>query len=135
MDNLLRSMRYTFILTPPHARTLARSGWTKKDIKAFISEYARVPATRGIMQPGAEGKPQGLFNGRVQPRGGDTVPIVRDPEFMRIVVAGGPGAFVGQVIGGGPTPGQKATQVMEFPKDWTKLVAKYKDVVPNYARY
>ena len=46
MDNLLRSQRYTFIFTPPHARTLARAGWTKKDIKAFIAEYARVPATR-----------------------------------------------------------------------------------------
>ena len=54
---------------------------------------------------------------------------------MRIIVAGGPGAFIGHVIGGGPTPGQKATQVIELPKNWNKLVAKYKDIVPTYARY
>jgi hypothetical protein len=134
MDNLLRGQRYTFIFTPPHAKTLARAGWTKKDIKQLIAEYARVPALRAGM-PLMGGKPVGLFKGRLTPRENETVAIVRDPEFMRIIVAGGPGAFVGQVAGGGPTPGQKATQVIELPQNWSKLVAKYRDVVPTYIRY
>ena len=30
---------------------------------------------------------------------------------------------------------KKQYEKMEFPKDWDKLVAKYKNMVPTYARY
>ena len=49
--------------------------------------------------------------------------------------AGGPGAFIPHTIGGGATPGAKQTQKIEFPKGWDKLVKKYKDMVPTYAKY
>ena len=77
----------------------------------------------------------GLFKGRIKARDTDTVPLIRNPEFIRIIVAGGPGAFIAHAAGGGATPGRKQTQRVEFPKNWDKLVAKYKNVVPTYAKY
>ena len=52
-----------------------------------------------------------------------------------MIVGGGPGAFIAQIIGGGATPGKKQTQKIDLPKNWAKLVAKYKNVVPTYAKY
>jgi hypothetical protein len=135
MDNITRAMRYTFIFTPPHAKNLAREGWTKEDIKEFISEYARIPGSRFNAMPGIGGVRPGLYKGKIFARDTDTVAIIRDPRFIRIIVAGGPGAFIAHVVGGGATPGKKQTQKIELPKNWDKLVAKYKNVVPTYAKY
>jgi hypothetical protein len=139
---LLKAQRYNIILPPIHAKVLGRQGWTKKDIKKFIADYARVPATLYNLQAQNlaavnpnEKISHSLYNGKIPAREWDMVPVVRDPEFIKIIVAGGPGAFIGQLIGGGPTPGRKATQKIELPANWDKLVAKYKDVVPTYAKY
>jgi hypothetical protein len=135
IDNLQRGMRYTFIFTPPHAKNLAREGWTKEDVKEFISEFARMPGARFNSMPGFGGVRPGLYKGKISARDTDTVAFIRDPRFIRIIVAGGPGAFIAHVVGGGATPGKKQTQKIDFPKNWDKLVAKYKNVVPTYARY
>jgi len=135
MDNMPRGMRYTIIFTPPHAKNLHREGWTKQDIKKFLSEFKRMPGYQFNSMPAiGESKP-GLFKGRIKARDTDTVPLIRNPEFLRIIVAGGPGAFIAHAAGGGATPGRKQTQRVEFPKNWDKLVAKYKNVVPTYAKY
>ena len=63
------------------------------------------------------------------------VPLIRDPRFIRVIVGGGPGAFVAHLVGGGATPGMKEIQKIEFPKNWDKLVAKYKNMVPAHAKY
>jgi hypothetical protein len=135
MDHITRGMRYTFIFTPPHAKNLAREAWTKEDIKEFISEYARIPGSRFNNMPGIGGARPGLYKGKISARDTDTVGLIRDPRFIRIIVAGGPGAFIAHVVGGGATPGKKQTQKIELPKNWDKLVAKYKHVVPTYAKY
>jgi hypothetical protein len=135
MDNLLRSMRYTFIFTPPHAKNMAREGWTKQDIKEFISEYARMPGFRFNNMPPIAGISLGLYKGKISIRETDMVPFIRDPRFIRIIIAGGPGAFIAHLAGGGATPGMKQTQKIEFPKNWDQLVKKFKDVVPTYAKY
>jgi hypothetical protein len=135
MDSLPRGMRYTFIFTPPHAKNLAREGWTKGDIKEFISEFARMPGSRFTMKPGLGGVKPGIYKNRISAKDIDTVRIISDPQFIRIIVAGGPGAFIAHLVGGGATPGKKQTQKMELPKNWDNLVAKYKNVVPTYAKY
>ena len=135
MDNLPRGMRYTFIFTPPHAKNLAREGWTKEEMKEFISEFTRMSGARFNSMPGFGGVRPGMYKGKISARDTDTVAFIRDPRFIRIMVAGGPGAFIAHVVGGGATPGKKQTQKIELPKNWDKLVAKYKNVVPTYARY
>ena len=85
--------------------------------------------------PGIGGARPGLYKGKISARDMDTVASIRDPRFIRIIVAGGPGAFIAHVVGGGATPGKKQTQKIELPKNWDKLVAEYKHVVPTYAKY
>ena len=133
MDHLQRGFTHTLVFTPAHARILAKAGWTKRDIKECIAESARNPF---VMQPGAGGAPSNtLYQGHIKARAGETVRIIRDPRTIRIIVAGGPGAFIAHVFGGGPTPGQHEIKKIELPGEWDKLVSKYRDVVPNYMRY
>ena len=134
IDHILRGMRYTFILTPPHAKNLNREGWTKEDIKKFIAEYTRVPGYR-FKNKRVVGEGGGLYKGKISIRDEDMVAVIRDHRFIKIIVAGGPGAFIAHAVGGGATPGMKQTQKIELPKNWDKLVKKYKDVVPTYAKY
>jgi len=135
VDSLPRGMRYTLVFTPAHAGNLAREGWTKEGIKEFICEFARMPGSRINRMPPIGTANPGPYKGKFSIRDTDMVPVVRDPRFIRIIVAGGPGAFIAHIVGGGATPGMKQTQKIEFPKDWEKLVKKYKDMVPTYAKY
>lgn len=122
------------LLTPTQARTLAHKGWSKAMIRKFVYEYGRVPAYRhpSFYTGGGWTKrsPE-----TVPPNPADAVPIVPNPDFIKIVVVGGPGAFVGIACGGG-LPGAKfVTRKVALPADWPKLVAKYKTLVPTYERY
>jgi hypothetical protein len=135
IDQITRGMRYTLIFTPPHAKNLAREGWTKEDIKEFISEYARISGARFNNMPAIGGNRPGLYKGKISARDVDTVALIKDPRFIRIIVAGGPGAFIAHAVGGGATPGMKQTQKIELPGNWDKLVKKYKNIVPTYAKY
>lgn len=85
--------------------------------------------------PAIGGIRPGIYKGKIPARDTDTVALIRDPQFIRIIVGGGPGAFIAHAVGGGATPGKKQTQKIEMPKNWDKLVKKYKNVVPTYAKY
>ncbi len=132
-NNIVPGMVYSIIFPPLHAKTLASFGWTKQDIREFISEYARVPAAhRGLSIGQANPK---LFKGRVNAREGDTVRLINDTRVIRVIVAGGAGSFIAHAIGGGPTPGKAEILKIELPANWDKLVKKYRNVVPNHVRY
>ena len=82
------------VLGPEHARILAEDGWRKRDIKLFLFEHARKPV--GLLRRG--GPPQGdsrremLWPKFVDPSDdAQLVPVVRRPEDIHILVAGGPG--------------------------------------------
>ena len=82
------------VLGPEHARMLAEAGWRKRDVKLFLFEHARKPVR--LLRKG--GPPQGderrdLFWPRfVDPADDDQmVPVVRRPENINIIVAGGAG--------------------------------------------
>ena len=82
------------VLGPEHARILAEAGWRKRDVKMFLFEHARKPVR--LLRRG--GPPQGdsdrsLFWPRfVDPDDdGQLVPVVRRPENINIIVAGGAG--------------------------------------------
>ena len=82
------------VLGPEHARMLAEAGWKKRDVRLFLFEHARKPVR--LLRRG--GPPQGdgqrdLFWPRfVDPADDDQmVPVVRRPENINIVVAGGAG--------------------------------------------
>jgi hypothetical protein len=124
----------TLTLPPQFTRTLAQGGWTKKEVKEFISKYAYVPAYRTAEYwPGSPvfvGQ-RGLMKGKITIRESDQLPLAPDPESIVIITAGGKGPFIGMHIGGG----RRTIQKVELPANWDKLVNEYKNIVPTYARY
>ena len=61
----------------------------------------------------------------------DHVLLMRNRENLRIVVAGGPGNFIGMHTSSGLL-GDFVTHKIELPKNWDTLVKKYKNLVPKY---
>ena len=134
VDNITRSMRYTIVFNPATAKNLAREGFTKEKIKKYITENKLISAAQANKQLGAVVIP----GANPQQSSQDTskmVPLIKDHRFIRVIVGGGPGAFVAHLIGGGATPGKKEIQKIELPKNWDKLVDKYKNLVPVYMKY
>ncbi len=134
MYNLMPAVRggYSLILPPMIAKTLAAGGWKKQDIKAFIAQNGRVAAYElgTFWTP----RPGGLYGEKVSMIAQDTLPVLR-PDLMRIIVAGGAGVFMGQLMGSWVVPSQKTIKKMEFPLNWESLVRKYRNEVPTYMKY
>jgi len=123
---------FAVILTPSNAKTFADQGWTKKAIKDYVIENARVKDEYYIqlgltkVLPFDRGNPIGPGTGsqifrRTQ----------RDPDPVQVYVFGGFGSWVGFMNGGSST----ITKKVELPKNWAQLVKKYKNIVPTYIRY
>jgi hypothetical protein len=126
----------SIILTPTNARSLAKKGWTKKDIKKFVLENARVlwyrhPRAWSTVLTGSftSQEKQQVLNPV------DSVAIIdpdpRAPDAVQIFVFGGMGSWLG-MINGGPYINLEKIQLSA---NWDKLVQKYKDVAPNSLRY
>ena len=119
-----RSGLHTIMLIPAHARMLAENGWTKKDIKGYISEYARVPLYK--MRRGSVA----FSTSRLPVNPLDSVSVIPDPDAIRIIVAGGGGNMIGILKGGpiysskGEEPEDMVTRKVELPANWSTLVAK-----------
>ena len=103
-------------------------------IRKFVSEFGRVPAYRhpSFHQGGgwAVDRPE-----TVAPSAIDTVAIIPNPNLIKILVAGGPGAFLTLACGSGMVGADFVTKKLRLPANWSKLVAKYKNVVPTYEKY
>jgi hypothetical protein len=126
-----------FILIPAYANTLASKGWTKKDLKIFVSENAVAPYYQHPYS-------WGLFGGTppktlpANPQ--DSISLISNPESIRVMVAGGVGTFIGIVRGStfestGGRWSSYVTKKVELPSRWNELVEKYKGLVPTYAKY
>ena len=128
-------------MNPGTARMLSERGWTKKDIKEFISRYVYVPAHEmgsywGTSNPGDP--PEGgarLYKNRIVAKEFDNVQLIGNPESITIIVAGGQGAFIGIHSPSAFYASRKAIEKISLPANWAKLVKKYKDIVPTYVRY
>jgi len=124
---------FCWIVTPQHAKVLARKGWTKEMIKRYIIEFGRVPAYRHpyyYQTNTAIAKP-----GTVPINPMDQMAVIRETAYIKILVAGGPGAFMGLVSSASIGGTSWVTKKIELPSNWSKLVAKYKNIVPVYERY
>lgn len=134
--NLLpgRSGLTCLLMTPQQAKTLAKKGWTKAMIRKYVYEFGRVPAYRhSISHEGGGWTIKKLET--LPPNPMAPVPIVPSPEHIRVLVAGGPGAFMGIAMGAGLVGAQFVTKKIQLPAAWPKLVAKYKSLVPAYEKY
>jgi hypothetical protein len=106
------------LVVPSHAKVLSSEGWTKKRIKEFILENSVSPFPP---VQGGQGTP-------IQPT---------KPSFdeLMIVVAGGPGAWIGLLRSAGGWENNFVTRKIDLQRNWDKLVAKYKNVVPAFVGY
>jgi hypothetical protein len=122
------------MMTPHHAKTLAGKGWTKPMIRKFVCEFGRVPAYRHPSSHEGGGwtirRPE-----TVAPSAMDAVAIIPNPDLIKILVTGGPGAFLGLACGSGMVGADFVTKKVRLPANWSKLVAKYKNLVPTYEKY
>jgi hypothetical protein len=112
------------IFTPPNAKTLGSKGWTKKSIREYIYKNARVPRNSLTMSY------VGIEDVSGTPEMVPMFPPGPRQEPIQIIVAGGMGSWVGLLSGGSPK-----TEKIELPANWAELVAKYKNIVPTYAKY
>jgi hypothetical protein len=104
------------VVIPSHAKILASEGWTKRKVKEYIAEHA-VPPFPSIIGSSTAPRPS------------------TDIDNLMILVAGGPGAWMGLHRSVGGFENALVTRKIELPKNWDKLVAKYKNFVPDYERY
>jgi hypothetical protein len=127
--NMIPRWRQLTLLVPPgHAQALADGGWTKSQIAEYLYQYARVPAHRAPEFWGVPGLAQ---RGPRPLNADDPVSLLRSPDAMRIVVAGGAGTFMGMAYGAGGW----VTKRVRLPEGWDAVVRKYRSHVPNHVRY
>jgi len=106
------------IVIPSHAKVLSAAGWTKSKLKEFILKNAPSP-----------------FPARKENADILSQPPAADSDGILVVVAGGPGAWMGMLRSVGGIENGFITKKIDLPRNWDKLVAKYKDVVPAYTGY
>jgi len=99
----------TMLVIPDHANIFASEGWSKQQVKDFIKEKSPVRDSR---------------------RSGN----LQDEDFA-LVVAGGPGVWMGLLQSAGGFDNSFVTREIKLPGNWDSLKAKYGTMVPTYERY
>jgi len=109
----------SIILIPSWAKVLSSEGWTKQKVKDYLAVHGTPNSSTVIPSTGASS------------------PKIDIDKSLMILVAGGPGSFIALLRSAGPGFFENAlvTKKIELPKNWDKLVAKYKDLKPNYEKY
>jgi hypothetical protein len=116
-----------FIVIPSHAKVLADAGWTKEKLKEFVLKKVESPIDAFL---GREDKDK-AEEGDVRSQPSATV----DRDTLLVVVAGGPGAWTGLLRSVGGIKNDFVTKKITLPREWDKLVKKYKNIVPTYVSY
>jgi hypothetical protein len=118
LSGMVSSTMSSLILIPSWAKVLSSEGWTKQKVREYLAEKASPGSTTGLPSAKSPQRPD------------------LDSSLM-ILVAGGPGSFIGLLRSAGPGFFENAfvTKKIELPKNWDKLVAKYKNLKPNYEKY
>lgn len=117
--NMYRGGELLVVLGPEHAADIARDGWTKKDVKSYLFEYARLPfsvARRGGMY--SEDARRVCWPRWIDYERPDaTIPIVREPDEILVIVGGGAGRHSAWVPGWGNVNRSRAvTRRIERPR-------------------
>ncbi len=99
----------TLIVIPDHAKIFSKEGWSKKRVKEFIIQGAT-----GVnnLRPGK----------------------LKNEDFV-IVVAGGPGVWMGLLQSAGGFGNSFITREIKLPRGWESLKARYGTMVPVYIKY
>lgn len=117
--NMYRGGELLVVIGPEHAHDIASDGWTKQDIKYYLFDYARLPY--------AEARRGGMYSEEVRrdlwPRWIDytredvTIPLVRTPNEVLVIVGGGAGRHSAWVPGWGNVDRTRSVTRRIQPKD------------------
>jgi hypothetical protein len=108
------------VLCPEHVRTLSRDGFTKQDVRAFLFEYSAIPLSAFPEGDTGEGIQMSANYTEVVVDGERCYRKFRDPECIKIVVAGGTAGKFSAVIGSWAT-GPRGSQMVTYPiEGWEK---------------
>jgi hypothetical protein len=122
-------------MSPGCADILAKAGWSKKDVRDYLVEYARRPADELNVRwmVGNNHLPDNCV-----PMPAETSRSVRkywNDDHLLIIVGGSNYGASGVSYGGGGDHGGPVTKGVQLPRNWKSLVEKYKDIVPTYVKY
>ena len=123
-----------YVLSPGCAKKLADEGWNKKDILAYIVEYARKPASSWNVRwlKGNNHLPKNVVL-PVNPS--HSTRKFWSSDHLLLLVGGSDYGASGVAFGGGGDHGGPVTKKIDLPKDWDNLVNKYKNIKPTYESY
>ncbi len=133
------TLRPLVALSPLIAATIARSGWSKRDVRQYLFDHARLPAhefDRQLFQflHGAD-HPLRTLEERVRlgeipklfcesPDPNRMVPIVVKPDDFMVAVSGDPSRDNGYAFSHNGFIGYPTAKRIELPANWEKLLAK-----------
>ena len=130
------------VLSPVLAETIAKSGFSKDDVKDWLFEHARMPAWKfenyighwTNLVPGRRslvdfvnlGKAPGMFAESSDPE--RLVPIVCDPSDFMIAVAGDPLRTNAFVFAHNGILGFPTSKAVRLPPDWEELLVRAREM-------
>lgn len=89
-NNLYVGGDHFVVFGPEHAAAVAKAGFSREDVQAFLFERARVSTDRISPQKLEELTSWGGYADRLEEWNG-RIPLVREAELLRVLVAGGAG--------------------------------------------
>jgi hypothetical protein len=128
------TLRPVLVLSPILAETIARAGWSKDDVKRYLFDHARMPASRvetftekwvdfpiGSLkrQVNLGRLPQAFLESDDPNR---LVPIVFDPDDFMVLVSGDRLRTNAYVFAHNGYLGFPAAKKIRLPKDWAKMI-------------
>lgn len=123
-----------YVISPKCAKLLADAGYSREDVKNYICEYARKPAS-GIAVRWMKDNNH-LQKGAILPADPNcSCKKFWNTEHLNIFVVGSKDTPRGVMFSGGGDHGGPACAKMRLPENWDELVAKYSDIRPEYVKY
>ena len=129
------TLRPLAVISPIIAETIAKAGWSKADVKKFLFDHARLPASQFERQlhdwniRGVWDLKDDVTAGRIPKVFYESddpdrmVPIVWKPEDFMIAVGGDPLRNNAYVFAHNGFLGYPVGRKIELPKNWEKLLA------------
>ncbi|MDO8673009.1 MAG: hypothetical protein Q7O66_16500 [Dehalococcoidia bacterium] len=132
------------VVTPTVAKSLARAGWSKDDLKKYLYENVRIPAWKAEEGTGFHGNNYDLRQlvqeGRLSkeyfasPDPNRLVPVFRCPEWIGIVVSGDPEVFRARGYTSNHMQGPPVSKAIKLPASWQELLDESEKKAVVYVR-
>ncbi len=131
------TLRPLLVLSPVLAETIARSGFSKRDVKQYLFDHARMPAEKferymgayTNLVPGRRKLHDLAQAGKAAPVFGESddparlVPIVSDPDHFMIAVTGDPLRTNAYAFSHNGRLGFPTAKRIDLPRDWNAKLA------------